>query len=370
MINEHIIDKILIMHDIPLLFTLKDYLAQSYLCLLTIENQNENEYIAIRNYENELDEFLEGELDLRKLFINHSDKWYKIIIGNNGVQISDLQVGMIPEEYLPEADYYWESEPIIEEAKIREHLVINLKIEDEKERNSVDALVLSDILSTFQNYLKNSFKKLISESSQRTMLDNEENYTLNVFAFSKGSLKIHLESDSKSRLDASYPLEIALEKLDELIDDNLNDEILTEKMFQIKGHSINNYKKLLELIVDNKLSFRYKWVSFDRKVHSRYINNEYAYKTSKLLEKKDELSREYKKFVGYVKQADVEKMNWRIFNIEDNKEYRGESPNVKLDGITLETVKYIFKCEEIIEESYVTHKEKKKYVLSEYNKTE
>jgi copper homeostasis protein CutC len=124
-------------------------------------------------------------------------------------------------------------------------------------------------------------------------------------------------------------------------------------------------------LIDENLTIKYKWFAPKlESVHHRILTTDYARKVYDLLNRSEELIEETKEFIGFVKQADVEKGNWRILNESDNKEYNGESAGKSLEGITLETVRYKILCQEIIEELTVSEKEKVKYVLKSIDKVE
>ena len=63
-------------------------------------------------------------------------------------------------------------------------------------------------------------------------------------------------------------------------------------------------------------------------------------------------------------QIDVDKGTWRVYNLEDETEYSGESNPEFLQGLTVETVNYKLLCTETIEAMKVSEKEKVKYVLN------
>lgn len=66
----------------------------------------------------------------------------------------------------------------------------------------------------------------------------------------------------------------------------------------------------------------------------------------------------------------MEKGTWRIFNLEDEKEYSGEVTGQILQGVTVETVTYKLTCQEIMEELKVEEKEKIKFILQTLEKVE
>jgi hypothetical protein len=63
-------------------------------------------------------------------------------------------------------------------------------------------------------------------------------------------------------------------------------------------------------------------------------------------------------------QIDVDKGTWRVYNLEDETEYSGESNPEFLQGLTVETVNYKLLYTETIEAMKVSEKEKVKYVLN------
>jgi len=89
-----------------------------------------------------------------------------------------------------------------------------------------------------------------------------------------------------------------------------------------------------------------------------------------ILNLSEELTEETKTFIGYFVQVDVEKGTWRIYNLDDEKEYSGEALGHTLQGVTVETINYKLTCQEIMEELKVTEKEKTKYILQTIEKIE
>jgi hypothetical protein len=82
----------------------------------------------------------------------------------------------------------------------------------------------------------------------------------------------------------------------------------------------------------------------------------------------EELSEESKEFIGHLVQINVDKGTWRVYNLEDETEYSGESNPEFLQGLTVETVNYKLVCTEIIEAMKVSEKEKVKYILTTIEK--
>jgi hypothetical protein len=146
---------------------------------------------------------------------------------------------------------------------------------------------------------------------------------------------------------------------------------LIEALRAVKGHTISSLKKLVKKMIDKKIKIKHKWFAPNRDVvHVTMIDRKKAEKLYDVLNLVEELAEETRVFIGYLVQVDVEKGTWRIFNLEDEKEYSGEASGQILQGVTVETVNYKLTCLEIIEELKVSKKEKTKYILQVIEKVE
>lgn len=366
------IKRILVYNDFPELFLGKDNIGLDYICLLVKYDIEEYEYVAVAISKKKLFKFLNGKIDLRHIFENPEVKeWYSIYdTSKRDVTAVLNDYKNLSEEYLPEEGYFYSEETdedqIRNEVVEQDNVVIHLSLTDDKDDYSIPIQELGDFSKLFQSLLEYTYKKEISNSnlSDKKAFIIPQNYSLRAFASSKGSFSLHLKSESNKDLFGNSIIEKGLKKIDEIISDPSDTELLIEKLRSIKGHAFSNYKKLIERIVDHDIVFKYKWLSPNSsEISKREINLDYAVNVKEILALKEELSEEIKGFAGYVKQADVEKGTWRITNEEDGEDYSGESKGHLLDGITLETKMYKFICEEIIETIKVTEKENVKYIL-------
>jgi hypothetical protein len=364
--------KILIYYDIPELFVAKDNVSTNYLCLKT-QDQNSPMYVTIPISDKKLNLIQAGLLELRDAFIN-SENGYWLLASFDEKELlfaEKIAWALIPEEFLPNAGFFFQKQEdygstILEESNAKYNTIVHLALTDQPGEQSVNVNTLADFIKIFQNLIKYTYKKEISQLKKnvREVLDQANNYTLRAFASTPGSFNIHLESTSHPNLFGENDIERALEKIDLMFFEYTSDQEIINTLRGFKGHSVSSLKRLLEIILRDSLHFEYKWISQkDTKIRKSSIKSVYASKIVDLLQSKNDLSQEIKEFIGYVHQADIDRGNWRIFNIDDEKEYSGISEHVKLDGITLETIKYRFICEEIIEEYKVSGKEETKYKL-------
>ncbi len=364
--------KILIYYDIPELFIAQDKVLSKYLCLKTTDGKH-LDYLTIPISEKKLNLLQSGQIDLRDAFMNSElGFWLIATCKDDDLFYAERKDWIsIPDELLPDKGFSFPIQQdfesvIIQESSSRYNTILHVTLADEPGVESVKVETLADSIKAFQSLIKYTYKKEISHFKKniRDTLDQSFNYTLRAFASTPGSFNIHLESAITPNLFGETNIERALEKIDQMIEGYKSEQDLIELLKEFKGHSVNSLRKLLEIILRDSVHFKYAWTTQrDLKIRKNEIRSVYATQVVELLKSKSDLAQEIKELIGYVHQADIDKGNWRIFNIEDEKDYSGSSEQIKLDGITLETIKYKFICEEIVEEFKISGKEEVKYKL-------
>jgi hypothetical protein len=371
------IDRILVYNDFPELFLAHDNSGLSYLCLLTSLETDDYEYNCVAVSNKRLYEFLNGKFDLREIYLQPelSEWWITKNTSEINFEISFSTSEGLEENKLPESDCFFteelEDDLIRHEVVEQNNVIIHLSLSDEQNKNSIPVADLGDFSKLYQALVENAYKKTIlkSDIEEKKTFIVPQNYMLEAFAASPGSFVLHLKSNSNKDLFGNSIIEEGLRRIDEIISNPDKEDELIEALKAIKGHTISNYQKLLEKVIFKNITFKYKWLSPSSPIiHTRTIDKDYAIRVKKILALKDELVEEIKEFIGLVKQADVERGSWRITNEEDENDYTGQSVGHLLDGITLETVRYKFTCEEIIESMKVTEKEKINYKLKSVEK--
>nr|WP_321222920.1 DUF6575 domain-containing protein [uncultured Psychroserpens sp.] len=374
-----LIDRILVYNDFPELFLALDNSGTKYLCLLTTISNDDYRYHCVAVSQNRLYKFLNGKTDLRYIFLNPElpEWWETKDTSEKEFEIKFFTNSGLEEEFLPEEDCFFieeQNEDVIREEVVENNnVVVHLSLSDDENKKSIPIDDLGDFAKLYQSLVENAYKKSIlsSELDLKRSYITQANYQLNAFASSPGSFVLHLKSNSNKDLFGNSLIEEGLRRIDDIISNPENEKELIEALRSVKGHTISNYQKILDKVISEDITFKYKWLSPNSPViHTRTINQNYARKVKDILNQKEELVEEIKEFIGFVKQADVERGSWRITNEEDNKDYTGESQGHLLDGITLETVRYKFICEEFIESMKVTEKEKVKYRLKFVNRAE
>jgi hypothetical protein len=371
------ISQILVYYDFPEVFIAIDSVETNYLCLLvSVENENTN-YIATAISSKRLSSFINGDTDLRDIFEEPEiQQWFTFNQVIDIIEAIEWKELVLPQEFLPEKGFSYHKqlhgdELILKESIEKRNAVIHLAVSDSDDNYSIDADNLSDIVKLYQGIIENSYKKTLAQKNikEKKQYYIPQNYKLRAFASSYSSFNLHLYSTSKTDLFGNAIIEIGLEKFDEITRDFDNEEDFISVLRTVKGHTISGLKNLVKKLIDKDIKFKHKWYAPNQeKVSFTIIDKVKAEKIYAVLNLAEELTEEIKTFFGYFVQVDVEKGTWRIYNIEDEKEYSGEVSEQTLQGVTVMTVNYKITCQELIEELRVTEKEKTRYILQTIEK--
>lgn len=358
---------VLIFHDYPQLFIGSDQIDSRYLCLLVEELDYTLKYLCYPISINKLNDFIVGKIDLLSIFNNPEKEPLYILNTKNDFEFDtpeEIFYINVPDRYMPQEGFKLtpielDDETIIVESYNRNKPIIHLRM-NENDENNVSINLLSEILLNYQKIIKYAFKNVLKNINYKSRLDLDKiiNYELKAFAASPGSFNIHLESSSTRDLFGDYDIKLALNNIDELITNDFNRDYIIKKLISNRGHFINSFSNILEIIITKNISLTYNWsIPRDRLVIKKTLTIDYAKKVYDLIKEKTELGIEERILIGNVVQADVEKGNWRMVNNEDKNEYKGIS-KVSLSGIILKEQTYKFTCQEILEEENISGKEK------------
>ena len=379
MVKQLNISQILVYYDFPEIFVAVDSVGTNYLCLLVATDNGNTNYITTAISNKRLSSFINGSTDLRDIFEEPEIKqWFTFSQVIDSIEAIEWNEASLPQDFLPEKGFLYHKqlqgdELILNEVIEKRNAVVHLAVSDSEDNYSIDADNLGDIVKLYQVIIENSYKKSLI---QRNIKDKKQyyippNYKLRAFASSYSSFNLHFYSTSQTDLFGNAMIEMGLEKFDEITKDFDNEEDFITALRTVKGHTISSLKKLVKKLIDNNIKLKHKWFAPNQdKVHFTVIDKSKAEKIYAVLNLAEELAEETKTFLGYFVQVDVEKGTWRIYNLEDEKEYSGEATGQSLQGVTVETINYKLVCQEIIEELKVTEKEKTKYILQTIDKAE
>lgn len=369
--------QILVYYDIPEIFIATDEVGTKFICLLVDDDDESFLYISTAISSKRLSDFINGLVDLREIYVSPEiNQIYSFNNISETIKATSFHDLVLPNEYLPEPGFKYkkaleEDKLILNEALEKNNAIVHLAVSDINDNYSIDADDLGDIVKLYQIIIENTYKKEITKRYIKNKKEYiiPENYKLRAFASSYSSFNLHLFSTSQVDLFGNSIIELALAKFEELVKDFDNDDLYIETLRTVKGHTISSFKKLIKKLIDCDIKIKHKWYSLGQEnVHFTILDKTRANKIYDILNIRDELAEERKCFEGYFVQVDVKKGTWRIFNLEDEKEYNGEVLDNLLQGVTVRTEIYKIECLEIIEELKVAEKEKIKYTLEKIEK--
>lgn len=357
------IERILEFYDIPQVLIGTDRFCAKYLCTL-YDDTEAYRYIGIAISPERIKRYLNGEIDLRSLYIHpeNGNSYFEIEYNNSNFEITNTVEGSLSDNYLPLEGFYNEDSAedtsLIEESIQLKHPAVHIGFSDPENSHSIEAHVLSEALNHYQSLVTHCYIKIDGKKE-------DKDHQLRVFNSSAASFNLHLFADSQFDLFMGSRIEKTLCAIDNIFRFENTDE-LKEKLDGFRGHTIGSYKKLIKLLIDNKLSFKYKWMSAygGNKVISNKINIPRLQDIYEYLEESSELENEIKEFSGFFSKVDVDRGAWKLFDTNKNKSFSGESSNASLiAGITVTNVLYNITCREIIVNNNVSASEKYTLIL-------
>ncbi|OQY29311.1 MAG: hypothetical protein B6244_04155 [Candidatus Cloacimonetes bacterium 4572_55] len=383
MIKNIKLTETLIYYDAPELLLGIDEVDVRYLCLLVECNDESDRYLCAPVSKKRYNRFIAGDIDLRNIYKEPEvDELYYIDFietTDGNFPLNPFESKNLTEAWLPEPGFFFEKEvdesSIVEEAREKNRAIIHFSLNppEAREETKISAEHLIDALTIFQSLLKYAYKKSLSSVARKTkiLLDNKINYETEVFAFSPGSFTIHMQSKTEADLVGHVEISKALQKLDELTHYQNESTEAMAVFKENKGHLVNQYNLLLERIIDYDLPLSYTWTTPESTSPAhRQISRNSAIELHNFLNKREELRIETKELIGTICKVDTIGKKWTIISEEDDKKYSGEVKNdtLKLSGITTDIQRYLFICEECIEEQVISKKEKKTLRLTSFNK--
>ncbi len=373
----------LVYYDGPEVVLVSDQISTKYVCALVVRGPESDKYFCTSISPSRLESFTSGSIDLRSIFdSSEANDFYTIELRDQEVTdipILPIDFASLPQEWLPDEGFFLEPQPtedldLLHEATARNRAVIDLSLRPPESSigNKISAYNLSQSVGMFQTLLKYAYKKSIAALSQaaKKVLDQIQNYEVEVLTFAPGSFKVRMQSKSPADLLGYTDISKALFKLDEIVGPIEDSEKSLDVLRRNAGHLIKAYQKFLKLAIDFNSTISYEWTFPELSKTIRHdITKRHAEPIYNLLEEKQDLGTEVINLVGRILKADVRSGVWTCLEEETNRTFTGKinpEREISLAGITLETTIYEFECEEHLVEEIVTGKEKTVLLLNKY----
>jgi hypothetical protein len=367
----------LLFYDGLQIFIAEDQFYSKYICTLVDQSEEKDIYLCVPISPSRLSAIMHGTIELREIYTNtESNELFTVEAQTDllrDLPASPMSPQELPANWLPETGFFLNIERsdnlVIAESVERQRAIIHCHLNPPEAQS--EAKILADNLSQatklVQRLIKYAFRRSLTslEKNLRDQLSTPDNYQLEVFAFSRGSFTLHLQSALPADLVGYVEITKALQIIDRVTSLVATPNATVEQVAQLGGHFATAYKDLLKFISDVDTPFEYEWSTPEtrRSVHRRISSSQAKPLYDALVERTD-IGSESIVLIGKLTKVDEKLKTWRIINEEDDKEYNGES-ETELAGLIIETQRYKFVCEERLEEERGTGKEfSKLYLIS------
>lgn len=370
------VNRILDYFDYPQLILCEDAVQSFYLSMLYELENDCLKYFSTRISSKKLHLLLENKIDVLSIFNNPEiPTYFEFSISpssDSAFEAVETDYDFIS-KFFPEPSLFIGHsdgcDELVRMAIETNRVLYELHICEDNNKSSVSANILIDYLSLAQKLFKHGFTKAIKNVSEkvRERILNNKSSTLNVFAFARGSLKIHFNSNSYVDCYGYSDDDILLALFNNLFTLDLNDDDAIINVFKENhGHLIASIEKLSKKVMETSIPFDLTYVSPSTKsISNIVINNERAEKYFRIINDKKELTNEQVIFIGYFVSVDVDKCKWRLRLSEENREILGTDSSNLISGTIIETQLYKVLCQEKITELRISDKEIPEYVLLE-----
>lgn len=366
----------IIFYDTPQVFTALDQFGSTYLCLLVEEGDQQDKYLCTPASHTVLTNLTEGLLDLREVFEHPELTEYFVVQAESGdlssMAASTIDPGSIPVSWLPDPGFRITPSQrpnieVIQESLQRNRAVIHCSLNPPEAREDPKISVehLSQAARLIQRLVRYAYRKALRDVSgiTRETIQDPANYELQVFAFSRGSFTLHMQSSAPADLVGYAQIAKAFDIIDSVVNLIDDPESSVERVAQIGGHFATVYKELLAFVADSDTSIEYQWAMPEKKLPTSHrIGTVQAKPVYEAIARRVDIGIERITLSGRLTKVDEKYQNWRIVNDKDGKEYNGAS-DINLAGLVIETQKYLFECEERLEEERGTGKESARLFL-------
>lgn len=370
----------LVYYDGPHLIVAQDQLGLNYVCLLVKAEQDFDEFLCSPVSKGRLGLLLSGELDVRAIF--EAPEAGELLDGMaadgdlNQITTEPVDKAALPDAYIPDSGVFLDpriraDDPLVEESKAKNVAVIQCTLNPPEAliESKISAWHLSQAIMLFQRLVKHSYSKALKsikiDSSIREFLLSASNYELQVLPFSEGSFTINMQSAAGVDLLGYSYISRAFDLIDSINFEIEDPPQVVEAVARYGGHFASAYKEFLGFIVETEMPFSYRWtMPSKQKATTVNILPRIARPVYEALKEKVDIGVEERNFVGRLTKIDEKYNTWRLISDDDGKEYYGSS-EIKLAGLTIETVKYQIKCEERLEEDRATGRDYTKLIIKD-----
>ena len=347
-------------------FEARDLIGGHYVGILTPPIGTSDQYLVAGVSPENLRQFRSGSIDLRSLLIDSDkDERYVATVDNgldNPLKLTELRTSTIDDNLLPERGYVLHDRStddyVLREARERNNLILELTVEPPEAtlQHRIRASSLAEMLLRVQAMIRHAFSAQLKDYPTRIRLPHDDMMDVIVPA-ARGSFRIVLEAATLPDLLGSSRLGKALELIDVFFQNTDDPEVTLATARDFRGHLAGSYLKLLQFLEKQQTSLRYSWAepNFTRPSRQWILHGE-TRSLVEVLSSVTDLGHESVTLEGAFESFNRASGSWGLLTREGKRIGKIKDDGPSLDGLEVGG-RYIFHCDEIIEEARISGRE-------------
>ena len=367
-------NEVIVFYEVPQVFVASDIFGAKYLCLLyPCDDDTCYKYISVKISEDRLNSFKGHIIDLLSIYQTPEDSTYFDVIVKevNNITAIPLAANQLQPFMLPDAGFYCNYDAVDNDELITQSLqngktMSCIAFSDISNSHNIDVDVLTHALDRYQAMIRHCHIKRFGKHYAQEA-------TMKACALRAASFDVHfILNETFDMFGEASKISSTLQKIDEILSAPSIDE-LKEKAEELQGHTLSSMRSFLEVLGENQLSFKHKWVksTLESSVSESFISLDDISRVYDFLSSHTELETVTVEFIGYFASGSVLDNGKWIF-MSDNKKITGTTEDSNLfNGVTLgEKHLYKIKCIEYQELYSVSVKPKSSYKLIECSRAD
>ncbi len=379
-------ERMLFYYDGPQVFEARDAIGGHYIAMAMAaepwsgmsppQDGPAERYLVVGVEPELLRQFRAGAIDLRSLLVDSEEGQRYMAIAENGIEkglkLELLTTSLHESGYLPHEGFLLHdlaSEDVLREARERNNLIVEIIAEppEAAAQHRIRAETLAGLLHHVQTMIRHAFRRSLQghginyHGSKAVLLDV-------VTPAAPGSFRVMLEAAESPDLFGSSSLEIALPQVDAFFDVSGNPNETLALLRNNKGHFAGSYLKLLRFLAEKQTGLRYSWAApYSETPIKQAVLERQTRPLIEVLTGVERLEAEEITLEGEFEKFNRATGSWGLMTQDGSVSGKigDEGPN--LDGLEVGG-SYRFHCDEEIEESLLTGREKRIVHLKRYER--
>ena len=324
-----------------------------------------------------LRQFRVGTIDLRSLLVSSDDDEHYVATARDGVEnaleLERLTTPLIESGHLPDEGFVLHdqtSTAVLREARERNNLIVEIVAEPPEASvgHRIRANTLAGMLHHVQAMVRHAYRKARPDLGARNPQPTDALLDVVVPAAS-GSFRVLLEAAAKPDLFGDSDLEVALPKVDALLEPAASPPETLTFVKNNRGHLAGSYLKLLRFLSENRTGLRYSWAAPKSETPTtRTVLERETRPLIEALSNVEKLAREVVILEGSFDKFNRNTGLWGLLTEEGSYSGKIGEEGPSLDGLEVGG-SYRFFCDEEIEEVLLTGREKRTLYLSRHEGT-